>query len=128
MTSLRENAAIIMMISYGYQINDENDHYVQLSDDALSTFAKCGLFGTFMVDYFPVCKWLESTYLRKRFDTHSVKYLPMWFPGASFKRQASNWSKPVGAMINEPFAMVKTLLVSPNLGFLLISSKHSTLD
>lgn len=52
----RENAAIIMKISYGYQITNENDYYVQLSDDALSTFAKCGLFGTYMVDYFPACE------------------------------------------------------------------------
>lgn len=45
-----------MKISYGYQITNENDYYVQLSDDALSTFAKCGLFGTYMVDYFPTCE------------------------------------------------------------------------
>ena len=36
-----------------------------------------------------------------------VKYVPEWFPGAGFKRQASLWKKHVDAMADVPFELAK---------------------
>ena len=49
----RESAAIVMNISYGYQISPEDDYYVSLADRALTTLAQAGLLGTYLVDYIP---------------------------------------------------------------------------
>ena len=40
-----------------------------------------------------------------------VKYLPKWFPGAKFQREAEMWRPFVYAMLNEPFDYVKSHLV-----------------
>lgn len=52
----RESAAIVMNISYGYQISPEDDYYVSLADKALATLGHAGLLGTYLVDYIPARK------------------------------------------------------------------------
>ncbi|EJD33031.1 hypothetical protein AURDEDRAFT_27789, partial [Auricularia subglabra TFB-10046 SS5] len=37
----------------------------------------------------------------------AVKYVPAWFPGAGFKRQAREWKEVADAMLNDPFAVTK---------------------
>ena len=41
----------------------------------------------------------------------SLRYLPSWFPGAGFKRQAEKWRKVTLAMARVPFAFVKDQMV-----------------
>lgn len=36
-----------------------------------------------------------------------VKYVPDWFPGAGFKKQAKEWNKVTTATAEEPFAYIK---------------------
>ncbi|EKM61159.1 uncharacterized protein PHACADRAFT_134438 [Phanerochaete carnosa HHB-10118-sp] len=86
----RSAAAIVMMLSYGHQIAPEGDIYVTIADKALSGLGQAGIFGTYLVDYL--------TFL---------KYIPAWFPGASFKRQALEWRHMNQLMLNAPFEMVK---------------------
>jgi hypothetical protein len=40
-----------------------------------------------------------------------LKHLPLWFPGAGFKRQAIGWRKAVYEMVDVPFDAVKRALV-----------------
>jgi hypothetical protein len=40
-----------------------------------------------------------------------VKYVPAWFPGAKFKRQAQEWSIPTAAMVDKPLQYVMENLV-----------------
>jgi hypothetical protein len=40
-----------------------------------------------------------------------LKHLPLWFPGAGFKRQAVEWRKAVHEMVDVPFDAVKRALV-----------------
>lgn len=44
------------MLSYGHQIAPEGDEYVAIADKGLCGLAKAGLFGTYLVDYFPFCE------------------------------------------------------------------------
>ena len=40
-----------------------------------------------------------------------VRYLPKWFPGASFHREAEAYRKVLNDMVNVPFDIVKRQLV-----------------
>ena len=51
------------MISYGYQVAPENDKYVSLADEALAALGRAGLFGTFLVDYIPLCEFTSRPVL-----------------------------------------------------------------
>jgi len=46
----------ILEVVYGYQIQDENDLYVQLADDAVLGMRESFIHGAFLVDYFPMLK------------------------------------------------------------------------
>ncbi|KAF8898640.1 cytochrome P450 [Infundibulicybe gibba] len=86
----RTAAAIILDLTYGHQVANEGDEYVTLADRALQGLAQAGIFGTYMVDYLPI-----------------LKYLPPWFPFASFQRKAMRWRRFTREMVNKPFDMVK---------------------
>ncbi|EPT03915.1 hypothetical protein FOMPIDRAFT_1028250 [Fomitopsis schrenkii] len=86
----RTAAAIIMQIIYGHQVAPEGDPFVTLADRALGTLGHAGIFGTYLVDYIPL-----------------LRYIPTWAPFASFKRKALEWRQLNRAMLNEPYRMVK---------------------
>lgn len=41
----------------------------------------------------------------------SVRYIPEWFPGAKFQREAREWRVPVFDMLNKPFEFIKSRMV-----------------
>jgi hypothetical protein len=94
-TYTRAAAAIILKIVYGYIVVDGDDSYVALANAAMRTLGHAGIFGTFMVDYIP-----------------SLKYIPSWFPGASFKRQAREWHHLSRQMLESLFDIVQRNMVS----------------
>ncbi|KAK7047328.1 hypothetical protein VNI00_006559 [Paramarasmius palmivorus] len=83
----------ILSITYGLSIRsvDVGDSVIDMADRALEGFVAAAVPGTFWVDYLPV-----------------LKYVPSWFPGASFKRKAREWAKNVDEMLNVPFDIVKS--------------------
>jgi hypothetical protein len=86
----RSTTAIILNITYGYTLAERDDPYVALADAAVQTLSQAGVFGTYLVDYIPV-----------------LKYVPPWMPGASFKRQAREWRRLSREMLDSPFKIVK---------------------
>ncbi|THH17276.1 hypothetical protein EW146_g3521 [Bondarzewia mesenterica] len=91
----RGAAALVMKISYGHDVAEEGDIFVTLAESAMASVLKAGIFGTYLVDYFPI-----------------LKYVPQWFPGAEFKRQGKEWSKYTQAMLDEPYKVVKAQMAS----------------
>ncbi|THU84659.1 cytochrome P450 [Dendrothele bispora CBS 962.96] len=83
-------AAIIMKRTYGHHVEDKDDPFVRLADDASRSTSEAAVPGTFYVDFFP-----------------NLKYVPEWMPGARFQRQAQKWRKLSTDMLNVPFNMVK---------------------
>jgi hypothetical protein len=84
-----------MSVTYGLEIQEEDDPYLEVAvraDRSLTAIAKPGAF---LVDLFP-----------------SLKYVPAWMPGASFKRKTRVWEKDAKDMLNIPFQAAKQLLVS----------------
>ncbi|THH12729.1 hypothetical protein EW146_g7425 [Bondarzewia mesenterica] len=93
-TLRKTSGAIILSIFYGYQIQEDDDPLVHVADVAMDGFSKASEPGAWLVDIIPV-----------------IKYVPTWFPGASFKRLAPEWRKYFIAMLNQPFNLVKQQMV-----------------
>ena len=73
---------------------EEGDSYVALADSAMWTLSYAGFFGTYLVDYIPI-----------------LKYVPSWMPGASFKRTAREGHRLSVEMLESQFKIVKQKMV-----------------
>ncbi|KAF7978460.1 hypothetical protein HWV62_664 [Athelia sp. TMB] len=69
-----EAGSAIMNIAYGLEGHPENDHFMQIAEEAVSSIEKASIPGTFLVDIIPL-----------------LKYVPAWAPGAGFQRKAEAW-------------------------------------
>lgn len=79
----------IMKVMYDIDTELRQDPFVVTAEEALEKMAFAAQPGRFMVDFFPV-----------------LRYVPEWFPGAGFKRLARKWKKTVHQMRDEPFEAV----------------------
>lgn len=78
---------------------------------AAASMVAAGVPGTFLVDTFPICKFLRLNLLSRGYYM-SVKYVPAWMPGAGFQRKARAWKVAATDMIVRPFDFVKRGMVS----------------
>ncbi|KAG1800168.1 cytochrome P450 [Suillus subaureus] len=82
--------AIILRISHGYEVKENNDPFVDLANCVLANVSQATAPGAFMVDILP--------FLAK---------VPAWFPGASFKRISRKWRETLEEMVSAPHKSVK---------------------
>ncbi|KAL4242334.1 cytochrome P450 family protein [Abortiporus biennis] len=85
---------LTLLVVYGYRVQGKDDEYLQLAEecvDILSNKIASG-GGIWPVDIIP-----------------ALKHLPLWFPGASFKRKAMQWSAKMQEFVDKPY---ETLLQS----------------
>ena len=83
-----------MKIGYGIAVQESEDPYISIAEEALNGLSKAGIPGAFWVDLFPM-----------------LKYVPSWFPGAGFKKKAARWKEAINAMAEKPFRHVQEQLV-----------------
>ncbi|KAF9225799.1 cytochrome P450 [Gyrodon lividus] len=81
--------AIILVISHGYEVQDEDDPYLATAEDALSYFSRTTSAEPFLVDILPF-----------------LRYLPSWFPGASFHK-IKEGRRALKEMTDKPYETVK---------------------
>ncbi|KAG2064653.1 cytochrome P450, partial [Suillus decipiens] len=79
--------AIILRISYGYEVKESDDPFVDIADRAMDQFSAPGAF---VVDTVPF-----------------LANVPEWFPGAVFKRLAREWTKTCEDMVTIPYKFVQ---------------------
>lgn len=60
--------------------------YLKIAEEALHKFSLTFLPGKFMVENFPI-----------------LRFVPSWFPGATFKRQAAEWYPIARRMCDIPW-------------------------
>ncbi|KAK0450588.1 cytochrome P450 [Desarmillaria tabescens] len=77
--------AIILQISYGYVIQEDNDPFVELAERTMNQFSLATASGGFFANLIP-------TY---------------WFPGAGFKRTAREWASTLNDFVEKPHNYVK---------------------
>ncbi|KAM6501984.1 Cytochrome P450 [Amanita muscaria] len=87
-------SGIVLRIAYGYEVTSSNDEYVRLAQVALAPL-RLVYARSYLVEYIP-----------------ALKYIPCWFPGAKFKRQAKEWSKEAMHFRDSPFQSVKNSMLS----------------
>ncbi|KAJ7888842.1 cytochrome P450 [Mycena leptocephala] len=102
---------IIMYVAYGIDVKPANDPYVTLAEAAVHSLADVGGPGRFLVDLIPL-----------------LKYVPEWFPGAGFKRQASIWRSLARSMVDTPFAQAKLNIAMGNAPHSFMASALQTLE
>ncbi|KAK0497945.1 cytochrome P450 [Armillaria luteobubalina] len=88
-------ARVILGVTYGIDVRDNDDYYVQTAEKAMAGMAVAGNAGSFLVDSFPI-----------------LQCVPDWFPGADFKRKAANWNLSVKAMAHVPMKFVHDSMAS----------------
>ncbi|KIJ43395.1 hypothetical protein M422DRAFT_169954 [Sphaerobolus stellatus SS14] len=86
-------ASTILDIVYGYKVAEKADPLIHAVDQTMDGFCKTAFRGAFLVDIFPI-----------------LKYVPSWMPGAEFKRLARYWKNSTETMINTPYEAVKAQL------------------
>ncbi|EJD46841.1 putative CyP450 monooxygenase [Auricularia subglabra TFB-10046 SS5] len=93
----RLTTANVLWIAYGIEVAAENDPWVTIVEEGVDSFGRAGTPGGYLVDWIP-----------------ALKYLPTWFPGASFKRHAAEWRKLVERMLHAPLDHVKYQISAGN--------------
>nr|BAL05080.1 cytochrome P450 [Phanerodontia chrysosporium] len=81
---------IILKLSHGYHVREGHDPIVDLVDTATEQFSLATSPGAFLVDVFPL-----------------LRYVPAWVPGARFQKTAREWRKVLERMADEPHDFVK---------------------
>ncbi|KAI0634616.1 cytochrome P450 [Trametes polyzona] len=79
-------ASSIMRIGYGIEVDGADNKYVRIAEEALEVFSAALFPGRYTVEAFPL-----------------LRYLPSWFPGAAFKRQAKEWLPRVLRLRDTPW-------------------------
>lgn len=90
-THIRKTAgAIILRISHGYEVKENNDPFIELADKATEQFSLATAPGRFLVDFVP-----------------ALRYVPSWLPGAGFQKKAASWASTLSEMVERPHNFVK---------------------
>jgi hypothetical protein len=87
--------SIILHIAYGYPTLVDDDPFIADGADVLKAFRIAGLPGSFLVDIFPI-----------------LKYVPSRFPGAGFKRWAAHYRSKETSARRECFRYAVDAMVS----------------
>jgi hypothetical protein len=87
-------ADAIMLITYGLEMQSDNDPYIEVSDYAIHLVQKAAIPGAFLVDLFPV-----------------LKHIPESMPGAGFQKWAREGKESFREALEVPFRASKTRIV-----------------
>ncbi|EKM55883.1 uncharacterized protein PHACADRAFT_144778 [Phanerochaete carnosa HHB-10118-sp] len=85
------SGATVLDIIYGMDVDPSDDQATEIVDKAIEVFTEIADAGGYLVDLLP-----------------PLKYLPTWFPGAGFKRQASLWKQQVDRMYEMSYREVES--------------------
>ncbi|KAF9001516.1 cytochrome P450 [Cyathus striatus] len=78
--------AISLSEVYGLDIKSDDDPYINLSEEVLKLIARMTIPGAFLVETFPL-----------------LRYIPEWFPGAHFQKFAKKARKMCKQVLNVPY-------------------------
>ena len=99
--------ANIMEATYGIKVLPEDDPFIELAEAGQEAVSKCVL-GFYLVEIFPLrtCVVFVLNSLNVSTDAleYIVRYVPAWFPGAGFKRQAAVWHEAAARQLHVPYA------------------------
>ncbi|KAG8758849.1 hypothetical protein FRC11_002930 [Ceratobasidium sp. 423] len=83
--------SIAIRMVYGYKVDSPGDRLVQSVEQAMAILSDIMAPGRWMVEVFPL-----------------LRYIPKWFPGATFHKAVASWMPMVRAVEDETFGFVKS--------------------
>ncbi|KAJ6621897.1 cytochrome P450 [Mycena sp. CBHHK59/15] len=83
-------AAIVMAVTYGYDVKPTNDRFVDLAEDGVKRICEAVFPGAFAVNSLPF-----------------LRHLPAWFPGCGFHKYGQDTLKLIKEMQDAPFEFVR---------------------
>jgi hypothetical protein len=105
-----------LSISYGYEIQETNDPFVELADQATTQFSVSTAPGAYLVDLIPACNKVVLSFAYNSPIRFPVRHIPSWFPGAGFQTTAKAWASTLNNMVDQPYQFVKQQMVRiPNI-------------
>jgi len=108
----RHSTSIIMAVIYGYETARRDDPIVNVVDRAVNlAVASIRPEVAAFLGFFPFRKSPSTPDLLALSLAPTVRYIPTWFPGASFKRTAVLSQKYADDMVETPFRFVQESLV-----------------
>ena len=87
-------SATIMKVAYGIDVQESDDPYILVAEEAVKGMHQAALPGAFLVDLFPM-----------------LRFVPSWFPGAGFQIKAAYWKEFTKSMVENPFRYAEEQLV-----------------
>jgi len=87
--------SFILDIAYGLNIKSKGDRYIVQAERAMEAMASSATGSRYMIDYFPV-----------------LRFLPSWFPGLHFKKDGAAWKPYVDAMPRDCLDFSENAVVS----------------
>ncbi|KAJ7266905.1 cytochrome P450 [Mycena haematopus] len=107
-------SGLALEISFGLQVqpSGQPDPFIAAATQAVEAMTETGLFGTYLVDFLPI-----------------LKFVPAWFPYATFRRQANKWRKSSDIAAHVPFNLLKNQMVTqdylPSIGSKILTSDEA---
>ncbi|KAJ7745595.1 cytochrome P450 [Mycena maculata] len=86
---------VILSTTYGIDVEPEDDPYIDISEMAVHAMSCTINGGSYLVDSLPF-----------------LRYVPGFFPGAGFQREAREWSEVVSALREIPYAFSKRVIAT----------------
>jgi hypothetical protein len=74
-------------MTYSINVHSYNDPYIKIAEEAVKASAELWIPGAFLVDIIPI-----------------FKYVPVWFPSATFQRKAAMMRRHAATKCNKTFA------------------------
>ena len=88
-------------MTYSIKVRPYNDPYIKIAEEAVGAMAELMIPGAFFVDIIPI-----------------LKYVPRWFPGATFQRKAVVMQEHAAKIRNATFAATEGLMACGSSSFL----------
>ncbi|KAJ7792939.1 cytochrome P450 [Mycena olivaceomarginata] len=90
-------SGLALETSFGLQVqpSGQPDPFIAAATQAVEALTETGLFGTYLVDFLPI-----------------LKYVPAWFPFATYKRQANKWHISSDIAAHVPFDVLKKTMAT----------------
>ncbi|KZP06134.1 cytochrome P450 [Athelia psychrophila] len=102
---------VIMSIAYGFEVKTGKDMFYDVISLALAGLQIAALPGAYLVDVMPI-----------------LKYVPSWFPGTGWQRQAAKWGHATEQMIELPYKKALDRIAAGTAMPSYISYAHEALD
>ncbi|KAL7282187.1 hypothetical protein ACG7TL_003656 [Trametes sanguinea] len=82
--------SIVIMMTYGYEVEENEDPLIKAVDQVLEEYAHSAAPGAYLADTFPI-----------------LRHIPAWVPGTQWKRRVAQERKHLSDVLDEPFEWVK---------------------